>query len=243
MEESMLPENQRSAEEAFRALDAQLADLSAAAKSLRENRPSWADNVFHPGRRAQQEADFGAALVSALKELRTAIRSAVADQKSKITDLERQLSDLRTKEFASLQTEWREHQAHQKRHEDEERQERHEHEERRERQQRQEYQEQLGRLAREQTEAMSNRAAELQEQIEKMRLEEAAKVEQLDAGQKDLANEFRERIQHLLDEQRVSIRQLALKASEDAVLSDRARRATELKLEELAKRLPPAPPA
>jgi hypothetical protein len=225
MEESMSLENQSSAEQAFRALDTQLAELSAAAKSLRENRPSWADNVFHPGRRARQEADFGAALVSALKELRTAIRTAVADQESKITQLEGQLSDLRTKEFASLQTEWREHQ------------ERHEHEER------QEHQESLARLAREQTEAMSNRAAELREQIEKMRHEDTAKVEQLATGQKDLANEFRERIQHLLDEQRVSIRQLALKASEDAVLSDRARRATELKLEELAKRLPPAPPA
>jgi chromosome segregation ATPase len=51
-----------------------------------------------------------------------------------------------------------------------------------------------------------------------------------------------ERIQHLLDEQRVCIRQLSLQASEEAVLADRARRATELKLEELARRvaLPPA---
>lgn len=46
-----------------------------------------------------------------------------------------------------------------------------------------------------------------------------------------------ERIQHLLDEQRVCIRQISLKASEEAVLSDRARRAVELRLEELARRL------
>ena len=51
-----------------------------------------------------------------------------------------------------------------------------------------------------------------------------------------------ERIQHLLDEQRVCIRQLSLQASEEAVLADRARRATELKLEELARRVP-SPPA
>ena len=50
-----------------------------------------------------------------------------------------------------------------------------------------------------------------------------------------------ERIQHLLDEQRVCIRQLSLQASEEAVLADRARRATELKLEELARRVPPPP--
>ena len=50
-----------------------------------------------------------------------------------------------------------------------------------------------------------------------------------------------ERIQHLLDEQRVSIRQLSLQASEEAVLADRARRAMELKLEELARRVPPPP--
>jgi chromosome segregation ATPase len=49
------------------------------------------------------------------------------------------------------------------------------------------------------------------------------------------------RIQHLLDEQRVCIRQLSLQASEEAVLADRARRATELKLEELARRIAPPP--
>jgi hypothetical protein len=198
----MSPENQSSAEEAFRALDIQLAALSVAAKSLRENRPSWADNIFHPGRRARQEADFGAGLVSALK----AIRTAVAQQNSKATELEGQFAGLRTREFRDLQTELREAQE---------------------------------RLAREQADA-ANRT---HQRLEQLGNDYAAKIEQLVAGQKDLANEFRERIQHLLDEQRVSIRQLALKASEDAVLSDRARRATELKLEELAKRLPPAPPA
>jgi len=56
-----------------------------------------------------------------------------------------------------------------------------------------------------------------------------------------LEGELQERIQHLLDEQRVCIRQLSLQASEEAVLADRARRATELKLEELARRVPPPP--
>lgn len=64
---------------------------------------------------------------------------------------------------------------------------------------------------------------------------------ELAGAQGDLRREFQERIQHLLDEQRVCLRQLSLQASEEAVLADRARRATELKLEELARRLPPPP--
>lgn len=57
----------------------------------------------------------------------------------------------------------------------------------------------------------------------------------------DLGSELRERIQHLLDEQRVCLRQISLKTSEEAVLAERARRATELQLEELARRLPERP--
>jgi len=209
----MSPENEGSVEEAFRALETQLAALRASAKSLRDDRPSWADNVFHPGRRARQEADFSAALVSALKEFSAAIsaawRSVLAQRDSKIADLEHQLSELRS-QLPGLEKGLRE---------------------------------QHERLAREQAEAtanMTNRAAEVREHVDKIQNQLAARQEELASGQKDLANEFRERIQHLLDEQRVAIRQLALKASEDAVLSDRARRALELKMEELAKRLPPA---
>jgi chromosome segregation ATPase len=67
------------------------------------------------------------------------------------------------------------------------------------------------------------------------------KISQLSAGQGELGSELRERIQHLLDEQRVCIRQLSLKTSEEAVLAERARRATELRLEEFARRLPERP--
>lgn len=52
-----------------------------------------------------------------------------------------------------------------------------------------------------------------------------------------LLNELRERIEHVTDEQRVSFKQLSLEASENAVLSDRARRRTDLRLEEIAARL------
>jgi|GEM_PF-2327973 len=229
----MPPENRSSAEEPFRELDTQLAALRAAAKSLREERPSRADNLLHPGRRARQEADFGAAVVAALKEIGASVRNALAQQESKLADLEanvseleanlselgRQLSDLRGEQLKIFQNEL------------------------------DQFRDQQERLVREQAAAVANaneRATELRQQVEQVEQfgrDQVAKIEQLAAGQTELANEFRERIQHLLDEQRVSIRQLALKASEDAVLADRARRATELKLEELANRVSPPPPA
>jgi F0F1-type ATP synthase alpha subunit len=184
-------------DEPFRELETQLAALRAASKSLQDERPSWSDNIFHPGRRARQEADFGAAVVSALKQFGGSVRTLLAQQESRSAELERQISELKAGQ-----------------------------------------REELERVQRDQT-----AAAELREQVEQIGRDHAARVEQIAAAQKNLADEFRERIQHLLDEQRVTIRQLALKASEDAVLSDRARRATELKLEELAKRLPPGPPA
>ena len=71
--------------------------------------------------------------------------------------------------------------------------------------------------------------------------EQSEKINQLVAGQGDLANELRERIQQVLDEQRVSLRQISLKTSEEAVLTDRARRGTELRLDELARRVPEPP--
>jgi hypothetical protein len=52
-----------------------------------------------------------------------------------------------------------------------------------------------------------------------------------------LASELRERDAHLLDEQRVCFKQLALETSEAAVLEDRARRRAEALLEELQRRL------
>lgn len=81
----------------------------------------------------------------------------------------------------------------------------------------------------------------LQERSAALETELAQAREQLSKEQGDLRRELSERLQHLLDEQRVCIRQLSLQASEEAVLADRARRATELKLEELARCLPPPP--
>jgi chromosome segregation ATPase len=201
MKEPMADDDRSLTEQPFRELETQLAALRTASKSLQDERPSWSDNLFHPGRRARQEAEFGAAVVSALNQFGDSVRALLAQQEPKFAALERQISELKAAQREGLEG--------------------------------------LERLEREQTEA-ANRAAELHQQVEQIGRDHAAGVEKIAAAQTDLGNEFRERIQHLLDEQRVSIRQLSLKASEDAVLSDRARRATELKLEELAKRLPPA---
>jgi chromosome segregation ATPase len=182
--------------------EAQITSLRTAAKSLRDDGPSWFEHIFHPGRQTRRQADFNGALVAALKEMGATIRKLTAD----ITERERHLSNLET-ELVQLR-------------------ERHE------------------RFARESADAaqsVTEGLGEMRGAIEQLTREHAATIEQLVRGQGELGNELRERIQQVLDEQRVAIRQVSLKASEDAILSDRARRATELKLEELAKRVPPPP--
>jgi hypothetical protein len=89
--------------------------------------------------------------------------------------------------------------------------------------------------------SMASSVRGLHERSAALETELAQAREQLAGEQGDLRREIGERIQHLLDEQRVCIRQLSLQASEEAILADRARRATELKLDELARRLPPPP--
>ena len=195
MENAMAPDDRS---EQFADFEAQIASLRAAAKSLRDERLSWFEHVFHPGRQARRQADFNAAVVAALKEMGAAIRKVTAN----LGERERQLSNLET-ELVQLR-------------------------------------EGQERFARESAESAQS-TAEMRQQLEQVAREQGAKIEELVRGQGDLGNELRERIQHVLDEQRVAIRQVSLKGSEDAILSDRARRATELKLEELAKRVPPGP--
>jgi len=99
------------------------------------------------------------------------------------------------------------------------------------------------RLAHRETELMQFR-----EKIERWQTEHGSfeaglreEIAQLGSGQAALRDELRERFQQLLDEQRVCIRQLSLRTSEDAVLADRARRALETRLEEIERRLPGKP--
>jgi predicted nucleic acid-binding Zn-ribbon protein len=191
------------ASEPVRELDTKLAALRAAAKSLREQRPSWFEHIFHPGRHARRQEDFSAAVVATVQEIAGSMRNATAQ----LAEKEREISELK-KEIAQGREEQKQ-------------------------------------VAAEAAGTIQN-LAEARQQIDQLARDHSEKIEQLGreiaGAHRDLSNELRERIQHLLDEQRVAIRQLSLKASEDAILSDRARRATELKIEELAKRLP-RPPA
>lgn len=213
-------EDRSSAEETFRELETQLASLRTAAKSLREQRPSRMENIFHPGRQARREAEFGAAVASAIAKLGSAMREALKQQESNLAGVERHFLQVRDEGLASFKTELEKLRGEQ---------------------------EGLGREQAGAIEKVAERVAKMElqlkqleqlEQLAQLAREHAQKIEQLAGGQQEFANELRERIQHVLDEQRVAIRQLSLKASEDAVLSDRARRATESKLEELAKQLP-----
>jgi chromosome segregation ATPase len=190
------------ASEPSQGLDSQLAALRAAAKTMREQRPSWFEHIFHPGRFARQQEDFSTALVETLKQLVASIGNATAT----VAEKEREISDLKS-EIDRL---------HQQ-------------------------QERLGRESADAIQSLTDRAAEMHQQFEQLARDHSEKIEQVIAHHGDLGNELRERIQHVLDEQRVAIRQVSLKASEDAILSDRARRAAELKLEELSKRVPPPP--
>jgi vacuolar-type H+-ATPase subunit I/STV1 len=220
----------------------QLASLATAAKSLREQRPSWLENILHPGRQARREADFGAAVVAALKKTMLSLEETQAGT----SELERRLADLQGERLKSFQTDLNEV---------------------RERQEKiaraaqewtdrvAEFHGQLGQLAREQKEKIDqiasdqsgkidltrNEQSEKLDKISRSLSEQSGRIDRLLSTQTDLGNELRERIQHVLDEQRVAIRQLSLKASEDAILSDRARRAAEQKMEELTQRIPPPP--
>jgi hypothetical protein len=103
---------------------------------------------------------------------------------------------------------------------------------------------QLARQA-ERDQELATQLAELQTSIiaqvaadETQRNQVAAQLAaQLDAKFAAVVSELREREDRLLEEQRVCYKQLALEATEAAVLEDRARRKTETLVEELRRRL------
>jgi hypothetical protein len=87
-------------EDPFRELQEQLGSLAATAKSLREQRPSWLENLLHPGRQARRGAEFGASVVAALKKAAVSIEAA----RTGMADLERRLTDLQGERLKSFQT-------------------------------------------------------------------------------------------------------------------------------------------
>lgn len=106
---------------------------------------------------------------------------------------------------------------------------------------RKEQQEQAEMLRAEHRRSVESSSATHAEQLGQLRSEFRTALADLQREQAQaieiLTNEQRERIQHLLDEERVCVRQLSLQSSEEAVLADRARRATEARLDQLARAL------
>lgn len=86
-------------------------------------------------------------------------------------------------------------------------------------------------------ELRSELEAQLEAQLETQGRANEGRKNQVEAQFAALTNELRERNARILEEQRVCFKQLALEASEAAVLEDRARRKTEALLEELQRRV------
>ncbi len=165
------------------------------------------------GKGDSNQPDFGASLIDTLENLFAELRQTIDAQNGRLTDLEREIGEINTLTDG--------------------------------------FRELRGRVSQVEAELLQEREkserllVEQREQAAKIESELRDQISQLSHSQGDfpkLANELRDRIQQVLDEQRVCIRQISLKTSEDAVLADRARRALELRLDAIEQRLPETPP-
>jgi septal ring factor EnvC (AmiA/AmiB activator) len=214
------------ADDAFGTIEAKLALIRTAATAPPDAPESWFKRTFAPAPPSSRQSEIDAALADALQALVALLREKAATHAVRFEQLEQNVAELR-----SVLTSVRELQ------------------ERfvvtlagvRELQERSAATETLLAQLRQEQGEVRNRLATAGQELVQSGQEQSEKINQLAAGQENLANELGERIQHLLDEQRVCLRQVSLKTSEEAVLADRARRATELRLEEIARRLPEHP--
>jgi predicted nucleic acid-binding Zn-ribbon protein len=224
MSENMPANSQREAsEDLFQNVEATLKQLRDAATPPPMPAESWWKRTFDPAPPSSHQSDFNVALVDALTQSLSALRKTAASQETRLAQVAQELSELRAvRENVEA---FREHSVR--------------------------VEAELRSVAAN-VRALQERCAALEAELAQAREEQSNKMQQLSGEQSDkikqltteqgdIRRELSERIQHLLDEQRVCVRQLSLQASEEAVLADRARRATELKLEELARRVPPPP--
>jgi septal ring factor EnvC (AmiA/AmiB activator) len=214
------------ADDEFGKIEAKLALIRAAATAPPDAPESWFKRTFAPAAPSSRQSEIDTALVDALRDTVVVLREKVATHMIRFEQLEQEVAGLRSV-LASVR----------------ELQERSAATETMLAQLRQEQGEIRDRLATvgEQLATTGQQLAQTGEQLAQSGQEQSEKIKQLVAGQGDLANELRERIQQLLDEHRVNLRQISLKTSEEAVLADRARRSTELRLDELARRVPEQP--
>jgi septal ring factor EnvC (AmiA/AmiB activator) len=213
MSENMPAHSEREApDDLFRNVEEALKQLRAAATPPPAPPESWWTRTFNPAPPSSHQSEFNTALVSALTQLSDGLRQTAASQQTRLAEIAAQVQQLQA--LPESLDAFREHSVR--------------------------VEGEL-RLVAANVRGLQERSAALEAELAQARDEQGEKVRQLAGEQRDLARDLSERIQHLLDEQRVCIRQLSLQASEEAVLADRARRATELKLEELARRVPPPP--
>lgn len=211
MSEKMPSGSEREARnDVFRNVQQTLEKLRAAATPSPAPPESWLKKTFNPSPSSSHQTEFNAALIAALTELLSVLRAAGASQEARFAEIAEELPELRA--LSENLDAFREHSVR--------------------------VEGEL-RSVSANVRGLQERSAALESELAQAREEQSEKVRQLSSEQSDLGRELAERIQHLLDEQRVCIRQLSLQASEEAVLADRARRATELKLEDLARRVPP----
>ena len=232
-----MPANSEGAppDDLFRNVEATLKQLRAAATPSPMPPESWWKRIFDPAPPSSHQSEFNTALVDALTQLSDALRKTAASQGTRLAQVAEELSELRAlpenldafrEHSVRVETELRSVAANV-----------------RALQERSAALEaELAQAREEQSNKMQQLSDEQRDKMQRLTAEQSDKIQRLTAEQGDIQRELSDRIQHLLDEQRVCIRQFSLQASEEAVLADRARRATELKLEELARRVPPPPP-
>jgi hypothetical protein len=207
----------------LRNVEATLKQLRDAATPPPMPPESWWKRTFNPAPPSSHQSEFNTALVSALTQLSDALRKTAANQQMRLAEIAAEVQELGA--LSGNMDVFREHSVRM---------------------------EGELRLVAANVRGLQERSAALEAELAQAREEQSNKMQQLSGEQgdriqrvtteqADIRRELSEQIQHLLDEQRVCIRQLSLQASEEAVLADRARRATELKLEELARRVPPPP--
>jgi chromosome segregation ATPase len=214
-----------SSDDVFSQIEAKLALIRAAATAPPDAPESWLKRTFASPAPSSRQSELNVAVVDTLAAAVAALRETVASQAIRLEQFERDLTEMRLLSANMRELQKRSAPA----------------------------ETQLAQLRQEQGELREHFAmvgtqlkelGELREHsamVGTQLKELGEKIGQLSTGQADLGGELRERIQHLLDEQRVCIRQIALKTSEEAVLADRARRVTEGRIEELAGRIPKPP--
>lgn len=207
------------ADDEFGKIEAKLALIRTAATAPPDAPESWFKRTFAPAAPSSRHSEFDAALVNALRDTVAVLRARFEQLAQDVAGLRSVLASVAELQERSAAAETMLAQL------------------------RQEQGETRDRLAaiEGQLATTGKQMAQTGEQLAQSGQEQSENIKQLAAGQGDLANELRERIQQVLDEQRVSLRQISLKTSEEAVLADRARRATELRLDELARRVPEKP--